>query len=194
MSFGIRAVTIAGLAGVALGACYLLLVWTDNKGWVSSLLLGEVIAERNRLEITHAEVLERMRAGEARIIDLSQGRATLREVAAEMIAMHEDQPIFCECLARRYPGQTDLERVARAVANRAYYEVEDLAQREKLGRQLIEEFRTTFPSAEPFAFDSFPDPMPTPAPPPGPELGPPQGVPMPLPRPIAIPILGPPPR
>jgi hypothetical protein len=192
MSFGIRAVTVTVFAGVALGTCYLLLAGSDGKGWVSSLLLGEAVAESERLDRTHVEVLDRMLAGEARINALGDGRATLREVAGDLIAMHEDQPHFCQALAIRYPGRTDLERVARAALNRAYYNVLDPVQQEAVGRRLVEEFRTTFPDAVPFEFDGAPEPMPIPplSPFPGPEPGSLPGV----PRAIAIPIPGPPPR
>ena len=109
-----------------------------------------------RLDAAAEDVNRRSQITDDLVATLIDGRIGLAEVARQLLALHEDDPLFLERHPRVYPGRTLLESVARGAADRAFKQTADPRQRERVAKRLTEEFQTHFPGVEPLRFDPEP--------------------------------------
>lgn len=173
-------VVVLLLAGAIVVTPQLAPCWAHRRG-LDALLLPTAQTQvlDSELEIS----LRRIRAADALVAAVIEGRANLAEAAPALLALHESVPYFREDLRQRHPGETDVERASREVAARAYRETPDPAARERLAARLSAEFKSLYPASAPLAFQ----PVSPPAPPPPTTLGAPRpggrALPKPLPGP-----------
>jgi hypothetical protein len=183
MSNHIKVVIVVGSLGLFLIARFVFHIWSDEASSAISHSLDSIQKKHEQHESALEETRRRIAASDALIVALIEGRATLADVTAAFLAMHKDLPFYSAHLQFHYSGQTDMERLARDMANRASLRVADPAKREKLAEQLVSEFQTLFPGTPPLQFDPVTAPVPKMPTPPFPARNPQ------IRKPIPVPVL-----
>jgi hypothetical protein len=119
----------------------------------------EVAATTRRLERELDMIRHRIEIKERLVAALIEGRATLAEVAAQFLALDQDQEAWMLMLRAKFPGGTDEEKIARNVIQYTLAKLADPFAKERVAWRLRTEFRVMFPAADEPAGEPAPFPV-----------------------------------